>query len=230
MSGPLSDQTETIRVSLENYGTGAAAQLRSMTSPEETEAAATIADEKLRDCYTGTISALGEFNGNTATELSGLFEELRANLASIVGARCSAATETGAAMGQTLRETSKAGVTAMEYAALSFQERLSAGLNDAIQEMASSGAQFRSQTRQAHEDAMSKFAQLIDDGFSSEDNLITDARSEISSAAEEIAGKYAELKSEAEHRSAAEEEAPATRIHRGIWDTITGFAATWSLL
>src|ERR1044071_8569237 len=79
------------------------------------------------------------------------------------------------------------------------------------------GGDYRTRSQQVHAEALSKFAQLVNDGLASEDQLVTDARAEMSTAVARIAAEYDTLKAEAESRSAAGEEVPATRIHCGLW-------------
>lgn len=222
---PLSAEIETLRADLTRFGAATGGQLRSMqdASTEEVEAANADARARLRQASDNAASALAEFDANTATQLNGLFEELRANLTATMEERTAAAAETGARMAQMLRDSAQTAVTGIEEAVSSYREGLSAGMNDSIAEMTDNSSQFRSNLQDAHAEAMSRFATLIDDGLASEDGFLTDARAEMASAVADIASEYETLKAEADRRESSEEAAPATRIHRGIWDTITGW-------
>jgi hypothetical protein len=215
----LSPQVEQLRPTFAGYGAEAAANLRALggASADEVEETAAGALDALREAYGDMAGAFAEFDANTGTQLSGLFEELRANLAATIDERAAAAADTGTRMVQMLSDTAQTAATAMQEAVSSYQQQLSAGVDDSIAEMTRTGDDFRTRTQQGHDEATAKLAQLVDDGLTSEDNLLTDARTEMASAIARIAAEYQTLTREAEQRSASATEAPATRIHRGLW-------------
>jgi hypothetical protein len=222
---PFTNQISSLQESLINYGANAAAQLRTMERPEpsQVEAATAQMRQNMQEAYNGAIAALSEYSNNTQTELAGQSENLNSQLSELVSERITSAQQIGSQMVQALLEGAQNATTGMESATVSFQEKLTNSVNQAIADLTNVDQQFRSQVETTHKEAISSLSQLVDDGLKSEDNLIADARQEMSTAVGQIAGKYEQLKTEAENRSAAEGNTPATRIHRGIWGSITSF-------
>lgn len=177
----------------------------------------------MQESHSAAIVALEEWKGNTQTELAGQSGNLNSQLSELVGDRIAAAQDTGSKMVQALQEAAQNAATGMESATASFQEKLTVSIDTAIEQMTNAGEQFHSQVQSTHQQAISAFSQLVDNGLTSEDDLIAKARQEMSSAVGQIGGKYEELKAEAEQRSASQEETPATRIRRGIWGAVTSF-------
>jgi hypothetical protein len=224
LQDPLTAQLSSLQETLTSYGASAAAQLRSVEQPDpnKVQEAAASFRQNIQESHNAAIVALEEWKGNTQTELTGQSENLNLQLSELVSDRTAAAQDTGSKMVQALQEAAQNAATGMESSTTSFQEKLTASIDTAVEQMMSAGEQFRSQVQSTHQQAMSAFSQLVDDGLTSEDNLIAKARQDMSSAVGQIGGKYEELKSEAEQRSASQEETPATRIHRGIWGDIWG--------
>jgi phage-related minor tail protein len=177
----------------------------------------------MQEAYNGAISALNEYNSNTQTELAGQSENLNSQLSELVSERITSAQQIGSQMLQILQEGAQNATIGMESATVSFQEKLTTSINQAIADLTNVDQQFRSQVETTHNEAISALSQIVDDGLKSEDNLIADARQELSATVGQIAGKYQQLKTEAESRSAASGNTPATRILRGIWGSITSF-------
>jgi hypothetical protein len=222
---PFTNQISSLQESLINYGANAAAQLRTMERPElsQVEAATAQMRQNMQEAYNGAIAALNEYNSNTQAELAGQSENLNSQLSELVSERITSAQQIGSQMVQALLEGAQNATTGMESATVSFQEKLTSSVNQAIADLTNVDQQFRSQVETTHTEAISALSQIVDDGLKSEDNLIADARKEMSATVGQIAGKYEQLKTEAESRSAAEGNTPATRIHRGIWGSITSF-------
>jgi hypothetical protein len=77
-----------------------------------------------------------------------------------------------------------------------------------------------------HDKAVRALTQAVDDGLRSEDELLAKTRAQLAATPGKVQEKYAELKGQAEQQSSTEQETvPATRVHRGIWDSITHFVS-----
>lgn len=222
---PFTNQITSLQESLINYGASSAAQLRIIEQPQPSQVEAVTAQmrQNMQGAYDGAIAALNEYSNNAQTELAGQSENLNSQLSELVSERITSAQQIGAQMVQALLEGAQNAATGMESATVSFQQTLTSSINQAIADLTNVDQQFRSQVQTTYTETISALSQIVDDGLKSEDNLIADARQEISAAVGQIAGKYEQLKTEAESRSQAEGNVPATRIHRGIWGSITSF-------
>jgi hypothetical protein len=210
-----------------DYGASGASQVRRMAGAESgIEEAAALVRENLHAGYDAAMNDMSGWQSRAVQDLgSSVFDPLREQLAALVSDQRAAVDDVGGKLGDGLEQVAQSAASDMEEAATSFQAHLSASIGEAIEQMTSGGADLRAKWQENQLAAAAALARVVDDALVSEDNLLADARSEMASAASQIAAKYQELQAEAQRRNDAETSAPATRVHRGIWSSITSW---WS--
>jgi hypothetical protein len=225
LEAPLNTQISSLQQALTGYGANAAAQLRSLEQPDPqyVQEAAAFYRQNLQGSQNEAIASLQQWQTQTQTELTTQSEQLNTQLSQLVSDRTTAAQETGAKMVQSLQEAAQNAATGMTNATTKSQQELTTSIDEAVEKMKAAGEQYRSQVESKHQEAITALTKLVDDGLTSQENLVNKAKQEMSSAVGQISSKYDSLKSEAQQRSDSQQQTPQTRIHRGIWGDITSF-------
>ena len=201
-----------------------AQQLRSLDAEAQTEAAAELW-QNLQLAREQATAALEQLRQGSVGGMTDSFEQLMASLQQTADGRVAAARVAVAKVQEGTRAGGEGAAQQMTEATTSFQNRLTAGVDESLEKLTSGGGEFRTRTEGIHAKALQGLAQAVDDGLKSEDDLLAKAHGEMAALPAKVDTKYTDLKGQAETKSAAEQQAPATRIHRGIWDSITGWVA-----
>jgi hypothetical protein len=212
---------------LTGYGATAAAQVRALagSAPEAIEAGAAQVRQNLQAAHDAMIGGVGDWQASSIADLGAGFEEVLDPLHALVEGSRAAVELVGGQLGQGLQQVSQSAGADMEAAAASFQGRLGTGIDDAIQQMTAAGDDMRAKMQENQAAVTAALVQVVDDALAGEDNLLADARGEMAAALPEIAGKFQELQTEAQRRNEATTSVPSTRIHRGIWSSITDWVS-----
>jgi Domain of unknown function (DUF4157)/Pretoxin HINT domain len=222
LRAPLLPEVTAFQQHLLTYGSDAASRLRSAnSSPGPIADAAAAVHASMRAAQAAAADGLRDLQANAETGLGSVSQELQSQLSATVSERSSAAGESGEGLAGTVREAAEGAATGLAASTAAYQEKLAAGVDEALENLDHSAAQFESGLREPHQQALDAYARIVDDGLASEDDLLTKARADMASAARDIAARYEQLKHDAEEQQAQAEQ-PATRIHRGIWSSITG--------
>ncbi|HYO72955.1 MAG TPA: hypothetical protein VEU33_43535, partial [Archangium sp.] len=217
-------QLSAHREQLEGYGASAASALRASGNPDprSVEDSAAHFHDMLKRSHGQAMEALGQWQDTTREELSNLNSGLDGELSELMMELSTSAEEAGTNLIRELQTATHNAEAGLDHVVTTLEGNLSTGADAALAELSDGAEQFHAEVGNIHRAALEAFAQFVDDGLRSEDALLADARQDMPDATQRIGIRYDELKDEAERRS-GEEEVPATRIHRGIWSSITGF-------
>ena len=216
-------QVRWFKSSLEGRGSEAAVALRGHPAQSGVGEAGAALRQTLQEGHDQGRAALHGSNGRALADLDNASAQLQSQLANHVGESASSAAATGGKIVAELRSAAGNAQTGMQHAAASFQQALETSAGTATQKMAQATAQFQSELQVPHQKALKAFAQLVNDGLASQDQLLAKTRGDMASAGGQIDTRYHQLKGEAEQQSKAESQPATPAVQRGIWGSITGF-------
>ena len=216
-------QVGSFKASLEGRGSEAAVALRGHPAQSAVGEAGAAARQTLGEGHDHGLAALHGWNGQAIADLDNASAQLYSQLANHVEESATSAGDFGGKIVAELRSATTNAQSGMQHAAASFQQALETSAAAATQKMAQATAQFQSELQVPHQKALKAFAQLVNDGLASQDQLVAKARGDLASAAGQIDTRYQQLKGQAEQQSKAESQPAAPAVQRGIWGSITGF-------
>lgn len=198
--------------------------LRTLTAQQQGDAIAELSD----NLAAGRAAATTGVDQVRDAAIAGLAEscqQLTDALNATVEGRVAAAANAGGTVQQGLAAGAAGAEQGMAAATAAFGRRLTDGVNDALDKLTGSTAQFTQGTQDMHDKAVRGLTQAVDDGLRSEDELLAKTRAELAATPGKVNAKYTELKGEAEQQSSTEQPVPAARVHRSIWGSITNFVS-----
>jgi hypothetical protein len=214
---PLTDELPTTV-------TANAGALRALPAEQQGEAVAELV-ASLAAGRAAAATGVDQLRDAATSGLSESCQQLADSLNTIVDGRVTAATNAGSTVQQGLASGAASADQDMAAATAVFGQRLTAGVNEALEKLAGGTDQFTQLIQDMYDKAERGLSQAVDDGLRSEDDLLATTRAELSATPGKVDAKYTELKGQAEQQSSTEQAAPAARVHRGIWSSITSFVS-----
>jgi hypothetical protein len=190
-------------------------QLRGMTDPAGIARRAGELSQTVAAGREKVLGALDEWAGGARTRLTEPLDQELAAFESTTAAREGEAVSAGQQLAGKVQAAAQDATAGMQSATAGFRDRLGPAIDGAVADFARAGAEFRSRVQQPADECVRGLARMVDDALASEDRLLSDARSQMRSSTTQIAGRYEELKTEADRRSAS--EGTASRMVQRSW-------------
>lgn len=219
----VTDQVTGLADALQGFGATAANQIRGLagTDTDRISAVAGQAHQDLQSAHDSALGGLDQWQASAVSDIGAMFADLKQQLDGLTIDHQGGAGDVGGKLIAGLQQLGQAAVSEVQSAAGSFQTHLTASVDGAIAQMADGGKQLSARMEEHQQAAVGALGRLVDDALVAEDKLLTDARAKMAAAIPQISQKYQELQGEAERQNESQTQAPATRIHRGIWSSIT---------
>jgi hypothetical protein len=190
-------------------------QLRGLTDPAGIARRAGELRQAVAAGREKVLSAVDEWASGAKSRLTEPFDQEVATFDSATAAKETEAATAGGQLAAKIEAAGQDAAAGMKSATAGFRDRLVPAVDSAVGDFARAGEEFRARVQKPADDCVQGLARMVDDALASEDKLLADARSQIRSSTSQIAGKYEEMKTEADKRSA--NESTASRMVQRSW-------------
>jgi len=190
-------------------------QLRGLTDPAGIAQRAGQLRQAVADGRDRVLGGIEEWSSGARTKLTEPLDQELTAFESQTAEREAQATTAGGQLTARVQAAGQDAVAGMRTATTGFRDRLLPAIDSAVADFNRAGQEFRSQVQQPADQCVQGLARMVDDALASEDSLLSDARSQMRSSTSQIAGRYEELKTEADRRSAS--DGTAARMVQRSW-------------